>query len=263
MRYALKIYYDGRGFHGSQIQPDVRTVEGEFFGALKELKIEFDDFRSAGRTDRGVSAIGNVFAMTTDSKIVEPRILNSKLPHDLRILAVREVEDNFDPRKEALERVYRYFLFDEGYDLRKMKRAIKSFEGEHDFHNFAVLEGRNPVRRLNKIGLDRDGEITILTFFGESFLWQMVRRIVTALKMVGRGELQIGEIERYFDPNFEKKVPPSNPENLVLWEVRYDFEFEEEGYSIEDLISALNEDLKGLKVGVKMKEEISTRLSEE
>ncbi len=66
MRVALKIAYDGRAFYGHQRQPDRRTVEGECITALRSAKIIRDPteafFRSASRTDRGVSAVGNVIA---------------------------------------------------------------------------------------------------------------------------------------------------------------------------------------------------------
>ena len=70
MRVALRIAYDGRAFFGHQRQPDARTVEGECIAALRAAKILSDPgrafFRSASRTDRGVSALGNVIAFDAD-----------------------------------------------------------------------------------------------------------------------------------------------------------------------------------------------------
>ena len=112
-RYAIKVCYEGRGFSGSQRQPALRTVEGEFLSALDGLKINYTDFKAAGRTDRGVSALGNVFALTTESGLISPRIINSELPLDIRVLAVKTVVSGFNPRF-AVERVYKYFLPDGG-----------------------------------------------------------------------------------------------------------------------------------------------------
>ncbi|MFQ5975348.1 MAG: tRNA pseudouridine(38-40) synthase TruA [Candidatus Hydrothermarchaeales archaeon] len=256
MRYAVKLFYNGRAYHGSQVQPDVRTVEGRFLKALIKLNIQFKDFQSAGRTDKGVSAQSNVFAITTDSNLLKPRIINAQLPKDIRVLAVKRVDDNFNPRKEAEERVYKYFLFDQNYDFKTLKKAIKLFEGEHSFHNFAILEGKNPIRKIKRCELTKSGEVIILTFFGESFLWQMIRRMVTALKMVGKGEFGIGELEEYFDVKIDKKIPPSEAENLILWDVKYGFEFEDEEYSKETLISMISLKDKELKKELAMGEEI-------
>ncbi len=262
MRYAIKLFYDGGVFHGSQIQPNVRTVEGDFLNALKGLNIEFNNFQAAGRTDRGVSAICNVFAVSTDSKILKPRILNTQLSRDIRVLSVKNVDDNFNPRKKALERVYKYFLFDANYDLKGLKKAIGLFEGEHSFHNFAILDGKDPIRRISGCEISQKGEILIMTFVGESFLWQMIRRMVTALVMVGKGELEIVDLEACFDPKVENKFSPSKAENLVLWNVKYGFEFEDEIYSRENLVSMISLKIRGIKEAVVISEEILKELNE-
>src|SRR2546429_6416683 len=113
MRVALKIAYDGRSFYGHQRQPDRRTVEGECIAALRSARLIRDPkeafFRSASRTDRGVSAIGNVIAFDVS---LEPEAVlgafNDKA-RDVWAWAVASVPDGFHPR-HALERWYRYYL---------------------------------------------------------------------------------------------------------------------------------------------------------
>jgi len=235
MRLALKVYYDGRGFHGSQIQPDRRTVEGELLKALNKLGAEVRNFQGAARTDRGVSALGNVYAFDTEKSLL-PRAVNSFLPADIRVIAALEVHAGFNPRYDARLKVYKYFLHDEGYDLGKMRRAAKLFEGVHSFHNFCRLErDRSPVRRLKKIIIEKQGDVVVLTFAGESFLWQMVRRLVTALRRAGKEEVSLEELRESLEVSCSRKFPPSPLEALVLWEVRYDFEFQVEDYSRKKL----------------------------
>lgn len=246
MRYALKVYYDGRGFSGSQRQPEKRTVEGEFLAALEKLGIDHRGFKTAGRTDRRVSALGNVFALSTYSRLIKPRILNSELPRDIKVLAAQEVGEGFNPR-HARERIYRYFLLNEGYDLVKMKKAAGMFIGQRSFHNFSSTDYRSPIRKINYIDIEKKGEALVLTFSGESFLWQMVRRMVTALKMASKGELSPHDLEVYLAPDYRKKVPPSNAENLVLWDVKYDFKFKYEEYSKKRLVKELEKTLIGFK----------------
>lgn len=234
MRQALKVYYDGRSFFGSQRQPDKRTVEGDILKSLRKLKISVNDFKTACRTDRGVSALGSVFALTSDSRLI-PGAINSKLPEDIRVLAAREVDDSFNPRYEALGRTYRYFLYDEGYSISAIKKAAKAFRGRHSFHNFSILEGRSPVRNIKKIDVKKSRDFFIITISGESFLWQMVRRIANALKMVGDGQIGPGDISELLNPECKKKIPPLPAENLVLWEVEYPFEFRHDSRSVKKL----------------------------
>ncbi|MDI6654416.1 MAG: tRNA pseudouridine(38-40) synthase TruA [Candidatus Hydrothermarchaeota archaeon] len=253
MRHALKVYYDGSNFAGSQVQPNQRTVEGELLNAFKKLGARVEKFQSAGRTDKGVSAFGNVFAVTTDFKL-KARALNNFLPGDIRVLAVREVPEDFNPRYEAIKRIYKYFLFDDGYDIKKIRQTAKLFEGEHSFHNFCILEDKNPVRKINKIAIKKSGGFLVLTFYGESFLWQMARRIVTALKMAGRSEISIEELKKYFEPACKNKFKPSEPEQLILWDVKYNFDFEHEDYSLRKFLSEIFEKQKELKTKVAMGE---------
>jgi tRNA pseudouridine38-40 synthase len=239
MRLAVELYYDGRNFYGSQVQPDKRTVEGELLKGLEKYGIRAGNFQRAARTDRGVSALGNVYAFDADSRVT-PRALNSFLPRDIRALSIQEVPADFHPRFEAVMKVYKYFLYDEGYSLRKMQGAAEIFVGEHSFHNFSRIEGKkNPVRKLNRIEVNRRGDILILTFLGESFLWEMVRRMVSALKAAGKGGITRDELRKCFDPNLDKKFPPSPAAGLILWKVKYPFEFIREEYSRKQLVKSI------------------------
>ncbi|MBI5253086.1 MAG: tRNA pseudouridine(38-40) synthase TruA, partial [Euryarchaeota archaeon] len=211
--------------------------------------------QSAGRTDKGVSAFGNVFAVTTQFEL-KARALNSFLPGDVRVLAVREVQEDFNPRYEAKERIYKYFLFDDGYDIKKIRSAAKLFEGEHSFHNFCILEGRSAVRKIKKITVKKQSDFLVLTFYGESFLWQMARRIVTALRMAGRSEISIEELKKYFEPACKDKFKPSEPEPLILWNVKHNFDFEHEDYSLQKFQKEIIRRQKELKIKVAMGEEV-------
>ena len=258
MRFAAKVYYDGSAFYGSQRQPEKRTVEGELLRALSTFG-EVENFKSAGRTDRGVSALGNVFAFDMEKK-PEPRAINAYLSRDIRVLAVREVPESFHPRYDALHRTYKYFLYDEGFDLEAIKKACRILEGEHSFHNFTRAREKNYTRRLLEVAADKKGEVIVLTFKGESFLWEMVRRLTSAVAMVGRGELTLEELEEALQPEVERKFSASPPEFLVLWEVAYEFEFEHEEYSTAKLASTLEERFKKLYTSAEIARQMSGEL---
>ena len=114
MRTALKVAYIGTDFHGFQVQPDVKTIEGELLRALSELNIidnrHSANYIAAGRTDKGVHAIGQVIAFDTDNPdMVMPRAINSRLPGTIWTWAWSEVvPPGFDPRRDTLSREYRY-----------------------------------------------------------------------------------------------------------------------------------------------------------
>lgn len=239
MRIALKIAYDGTRFYGFQRQPDLRTVEGDIIKVLKKLRIIEDvreaNFKGASRTDRGVSAFGNVIAFdTAKPELTEPRILNHHL-RDIWILGKAEVPEDFHPRFWAKNKIYRYYLFDDGIDVTKLKACAKVFLGEHDFSNFAHLEEfKNPVREVNRIDVFSRGRIIVVEIEGKSFLWEMARRIVTALKLCSLGVLSIKDVELMLKEKVGKKLPPAPPENLVLWEVVYEgIKFKKDAYAIE------------------------------
>ena len=136
--------------------------------------------------------------------------------------------------------------------MKKIKEAANIIKGKHSFHNFTALQEGYAIKKVNYVEVEKEGDIIILTFSAESFLWEMVRRLVTALKMIGKHELNIEEFEEFFDINVRKKIKASSPEFLILWDVKYDFEFEYEDYSLLKFI----EDLKKEYAVLKMKEKI-------
>lgn len=240
-RFALKVYYDGRGFAGSQRQPGERTVEGELLTAFDKMGLIHRDFQGAGRTDKGVSALGNVFTITTPDTPI-PSAINSNLPREIVVLASEEVHEDFKPRKEALERSYRYFLASLDLDVDLVKEAAAIFVGTHSFHNYSKTDGeRTTIRTIKKIDIkERDGFL-VITITGESFVWQQVRRMVQALKEVGLGEVSRSDIERSLELYVHDKFRPAPADGLILLEVRYDFEFTDEMYSRNRLLKVLRE----------------------
>ena len=232
MRFALRIAYDGTAFYGFQRQPNIRTVEGELIRALSKLGIiqdvESSNFKGASRTDRGVSAFFNVVAFDVASRpdLVRAEVLNHHLK-DVWVLGVAEVPEDFHPRFWARSKTYRYYLVDEGFDEREMRRAAQLFIGTHDFSAFARLEPhKNPVRELVRVDIIKRQGYYIIELEGKSFLWEMARRIVNAIRFCGLGLTESREVEEMLNGSYHRKVPPAPPEGLVLWHIEYpDVEF--------------------------------------
>ena len=231
MKVALKIGYEGTHFSGSQIQPDQRTVEGELLKVLQETGVIADseaaDLSSSGRTDAGVHSISQVVTFFTDNpRMAIPRILNSKLPRDVWAWAYAEVSDDFDPRRHAVHRKYRYILSADEYDISKMRDAAKLFIGEHNFSNFAKKDKNNPrstVRKVEKLDIRSHGPVIKIDIVANAYLWNMIRKIVSALTLVGNGTRDIDWISKMLDPeNYEEGIEPAPAYGLIFLDVQYD-----------------------------------------
>ena len=231
MRVALKFAYNGRNFSGYARQPGQRTVEQALLDILVHQG-SFEDaktscFRTASRTDRGVSALGNVCAFDTmmSSREILGRL--SKNTSELFLYGVHEVTSDFYPR-HARQRQYRYYLLKQELDVDMMLSAAGLFTGEHNFQNFARIEPlKNPVRVLDNITVTETKKFFIFDFYAQMFLWNQIRRIVSAIQKAGDGTLSLEEI-RHALSHPEKKVDyqVAASEPLFLTDVTYDFSFE-------------------------------------
>jgi tRNA pseudouridine38-40 synthase len=230
-KIALKIGYEGTHFAGSQIQPDARTVEGELLKALKEVgAIENEkaaDLSSSGRTDAGVHSSNQVVTFyTSNPRVALPRVLNSKLPHDVWAWAYAEVSTNFDPRKHAIRRKYRYILSVGDYDISKMRDAAKLFIGEHNFLNFSKKDKTNKkstVRRIEKLDIRSQGSVIRIDIEANAFLWNMIRKVVSSLILVGTDNRPIEWISQMLNPeNYEEGIELAPAYGLILVGVDYD-----------------------------------------
>ena len=225
MLIAFKHAYFGWNFHGNQYQPTLRTVSGEIFKALRKMGIDPKEskYKIAGRTDAGVSALGNVFSLNLkefDEWFLI--VLNENLPDDITVWGYRGVDEDFNPRRRAKSRVYVYAMPDLGYDIEKMRKAAKKLVGEHDFSSFA--KACEPcIREIYRSEIYKKNGLIFYEVEGNAFAWNMVRKIVTALKIVGKtGDESL--IDRLLGG---EKIPltPAPPFGLILKDVRYDFEF--------------------------------------
>jgi len=231
MRVALKFAYNGRNFSGYARQPGQRTVEQALLDILVHQG-SFEDaktscFRTASRTDRGVSALGNVCAFDTMMSSQEILGRLSKNTSELFLYGVHEVTSDFYPR-HARQRQYRYYLLKQELDVDMMLSAAGLFTGEHNFQNFARIEPlKNPVRVLDNITVTETKKFFIFDFYAQTFLWNQIRRIVSAIQKAGDGTLSLEEI-RHALSHPEKKVDyqVAASEPLFLTDVTYDFSFE-------------------------------------
>lgn len=227
MRVALKLAYLGDRYYGFQVQPDVPTVEGTLFKALKKLGI-FNDpkkakYSASGRTDRGVHALEQVVAFNTTSSLVTPRIINSELPDDIWVWGTAKVSKAFDPRRNAISREYRYILYGKGLEISKMRHASELLVGTHDFANFATKdEDKSAKRTVKRIEIRVAGPFIIMDIIANSFAQHMARKIVTGLSMVGAGARDEAWLRSMLEPDkYKEGIEPAPPFGLILRKVNY------------------------------------------
>jgi len=233
MRYALKFAYDGSGFDGYARQPEGKTVEGEVIGAMTYTGIIEDitasKFQSASRTDKGVSAAGNVVGVDTEfNKDGVVQTLNSQL-EGIRFYGIAEVPDDFNAR-HAKQRWYRYVLLRSRCPpLGEMRAAARSFVGESDFRHFSKRNLKDEKTRLkvDSIDISEDGNWVFVDVHARRFLWQMVRRVTGAILAMAEKTLDLNTISEMLegkDMEF-RGVEPLPAEALTLMDIDYGFEF--------------------------------------
>ncbi len=228
-RCVIKFSFEGSAFEGYARQPTGSTVEGELIQALQRARLIDGpgeaNFASASRVDRGVSALGAAVAFDTDAPA--ERVLPSLNAQASGIVAhsIAEVTRGFDPRRQAEFRWYRYHFPrsdpERTMDASRMTEAAARFVGVHDFSAFARVEGRDPVREVLDISIQRMGDTLVLDVRGRSFLWNQVRRMASAIATVGEGAESPESIEDALRSGRGGPYPTAPAEDLILMDVGF------------------------------------------
>ncbi len=221
MRLRIDLAYDGAPYAGFARQPDQTTVQGVLEDALSRVVGHAVDLVCAGRTDRGVHALGQVVHVDVDPPEERGRAaladlgrlrerLDRMVGDGITLWSVQQVGDDFDARFSAVWRAYRYRLASLPADPRlrdvvwhvrgrldvaAMHESVQGVVGEHDYASFCrKAPGRTTRRRIDEAAVvlagDGSGEVHV-TLRGKAFCHQMVRSITGSLVEVGRGRRPI------------------------------------------------------------------------
>ena len=248
----LTLAYDGTEFCGWQIQPDVRTVQGELERALAVTTGETIRTVASGRTDAGVHALGQVVSFRTGINWPTEsfrRAVATHLPEDISAVAAEDVADDFHAIRSAKRKRYRYLIYDgrtldvhrrrftwhshEPLDEQLMRQAAECLIGTHDFRCFQTTGAprETTVRTIHQITIQRGAgddwlgpidRLISLEVEADGFLYNMMRSIAGTLSLVGRGKNPppwVGEVLAARDRT--QAGPTAPPQGLFLVSVTY------------------------------------------
>jgi len=239
MKLALGIEYNGKNYHGWQIQKEVKSVQETLEKAISNIADSKIKITCAGRTDTGVHSSGQTIHFETNiirSKKAWTIGVNSKLPKDIAVRWIKEVPKNFHARFSALSRCYQYiiyndllpspliqdytFYFYKQLDEKKMNIASKLLLGEHDFTSFrsSTCQSKSPYRKIISFKTFRIKTLVIIQIEANSFLHHMIRNIISCLLEIGIGKKQtfwILEILKKKNRSLFGAMVPASGLNLI------------------------------------------------
>lgn len=239
----LTLEYDGTDFHGFQRQRELRTVQGVLEQCFSHRLGEPIGVIGAGRTDAGVHALGQVVNFRTTRPVPAARlagVLNAALPRDVKIQSCEEVAEDFHARRCARSRTYRYsvivrktpspllgryaLMVSDRPAVGRMSRAARRLVGRRDFAAFRASGSETETTERTLLGAEcrRQGDAIWIITEAESYLYRMVRNMVSALLAVGGGEMTVEELMRAVADGDRRRLPPPAPAcGLCLVRVSY------------------------------------------
>jgi len=242
----LTLAYDGAEFHGWQVQPGLRTVQGTLADSLKRLTGEDVLPQGSGRTDAGVHALAQVASVQLDNPMPERNLviaLNDVLPASVRVNSVEAVPEGFHARHSAKAKTYRYrifrgdicppflarYVYHDPYPMNEeaLMRASEHVVGTHDFTSFAASDPdraarlaesaeeepgftkRGNVRTIHSSQWVRTDDELVYTVRGDGFLHHMVRNLVGTFLLVGKGSLKIADVPAILEARNRSAAGPT------------------------------------------------------
>ena len=237
----LVLEYDGTDFSGWQCQPELRTIQGEVERSLSQVTQEKIKLTTAGRTDTGVHALGQVANFFTKSRLpVETfkRGGNAVLPKDIRILDASQVSDTFNSRFSAKARHYHYIIrktpfaigrsyawyIRQALDVPTMNSACKFLVGENDFQSFCQAGANVTHYRSNVLYAKWTENNEQITFEigANRFLHNMVRILVGTFVDLGKHKLTVNDISSIIEEK-DRRVAGQTAPALGLFLVRVEY----------------------------------------
>ncbi len=244
----ITMAYDGTRYRGFQRQKEDLTVQAVLEQGLEKLYGKEVRVSAAGRTDSGVHARGQVINFKIPAELDKipinnlSKALNSVLPTDVAIKKAAKVSLEFDSRKHAKKKTYRYYCYKSQYrdpikrnyayhlrnyrelNYEQMRDSCEYLLGRHDFTAFCASQSpvQNKIREVYELKMfDQDSEL-FFEITGDGFLYKMVRMIVGTILKIGEEKLKPEEIITIIDKKDKSLIGPTiSPQGLFLERVYY------------------------------------------
>ena len=243
-RYKLVLEYDGSGFVGWQRQANGLSVQQALEEAVERFCGERVTAYASGRTDAGVHALAQTVHFDLGRARPADTILkavNQHLrPRPIAVLSVEEAGPDFHARFSTRTRSYLYRIVNRRsplalyrgrawqvpvpLDAQAMERAAHVLVGRHDFSTFrdSLCQAKSPVKTLDALEVERDGDEIRMIARARSFLHRQVRSMVGTLKVVGEGKWTADDVAAALAACDRRASGPTAPaEGLYLLEVTY------------------------------------------
>lgn len=243
--YKIILAYDGTRYNGWQKQGNTdNTIQEKLERILKEISGQETEVFGSGRTDAGTHATGQVMNFRMDWKGTAEELLNAfneKLPEDMAGLSIEEMQPRFHSRLSAKAKHYSYTIwkskhspvFERKYvfrceadlDVAAMKQAAAAFIGTHDFKSFCANKRmkKSTARTIYDICFEETEEKLTLHFYGNGFLYQMVRILMGTLIEVGEGKRNAADMAAILQAESREAAGFTAPSRgLFLREVFYE-----------------------------------------
>lgn len=240
----LLLQYDGSKYSGWQKQGNTeKTIQGKLQSVLSKMTDEEIEVIGSGRTDAGVHAKGQVANFTTDTKMSNKDIKNylyKYLPEDIVVYSVRDEDERFHSRYNAVSKTYTYKIWNNKYhdvflrkysthipdklNIKEMIEASKYLVGEYDFTSFTTLKSKkkSKVREIYSIDIIKNDDLIEISISANGFLYNMVRIIVGTLIEVGFKNIKPGQVRNILNKKDRQQAGPTAlPNGLYLDKVNY------------------------------------------
>lgn len=240
----VTISYDGRNFHGWQIQQNALTVQEVFQNSLEKIIGSDFDIKGCSRTDSGVHANMYCISLKTSHPIPPERLkaaLNRWLPLSVAVLDCAEVAFDFHARYSCVSKEYIYKIWNsevrnpflDGYalhyryklDEEMLDKAAQAYVGKHDFTSFCTLDNRemgDMTRNVKAFSVSREGNLVTMKVEADGFLYNMVRIMVGTLLRIQQGKIPAdGILEIIEKKNRKYAGPTAQACGLYLNKVNY------------------------------------------
>lgn len=250
MQYSFRLQYDGTFFCGSQLQSNVRTVQGDLEYSISKVFSAKIRVKLSSRTDSGVHAYFQVGTFNVNTSMTTQNMIdaiNFYLSDDVEIICIHQVKDNnFDPRGDAISRTYTYKLSDskdlsvlyrqhvtkvkQKIDINIMKLLSKKLVGKHDFASFIsskVPKNAFTKREVFSTSVISKENVIFFTITANSFLHQQIRRIVGSMYRISVGidKFEVFE-DQLSNPKRGKASFVISPKGLTLSNILYKYALE-------------------------------------